>query len=423
MAVGIPIVPQLAGETNYPAGGNPWNGTPIKVAPGVDYSTPNTKPPAQSFNYWLNLLSAQALANQNLAVAGAVANFDNVIADTSIDGSATALPVFWSQPWTQRWYAAVTVSANFKTYWTHDNGRTWTVELSETSWAVNAACSAPLSASSVNYVVIVNQSGATAAYNQAGTLTSISGTEVTLPAVVFPQGAGLAFLGMTLSGSTYTGLYYTGNLLGTSWTLATSTLPSAWQTGTCHLNGLVSCQSTAATDVSGPRTLVAMCGVTPGTDVGRLLVVASGGTFTDSSPSFLSGRIVTGVAYGANDNLWGVLCNDGTLSYLYTSPDLVTWTLVHEFANLPKSGGLAVLGYVWAAQVGTSTDNRVMYSGEVGALGASSNWGTSNAFLTGGLTASATPGSLQSSGFGLVGWSSTKVHFSKQVALMPSGEF
>ncbi len=128
MAVGIPQVPQLAGETNYPAGGNPWNGTPIKVAPGVDYSTPNTKPPAQSFNYWLNLLSAQALANQNLSVSGAVANFDTVIAGTTIDASLTALPfVFW-QPWSQKWIAVVQDgTTTFKTYWTHDNGRTWTI--------------------------------------------------------------------------------------------------------------------------------------------------------------------------------------------------------------------------------------------------------------------------------------------------------
>ncbi len=119
---------------------------------------------------------------------------------------------------------------------------------------------------------------------------------------------------------------------------------------------------------------------------------ATGGAFTDSSPAFLSTRIVTGVAYGGNDNLWGVLCNDGTNSYLYTSPDLSTWTLAHTFTGLyEERRSRRARRYVWAAQVGTSTDNRVMYSGDVGALVASSNWSTANAFLTGGLTCKRDP--------------------------------
>lgn len=52
MSGGIPI-PKFgswATEANYPAGANPWNGQPTKVAPVGDIFTPNTKPPAQTFN-------------------------------------------------------------------------------------------------------------------------------------------------------------------------------------------------------------------------------------------------------------------------------------------------------------------------------------------------------------------------------------
>ena len=145
--------------------------------------------------------------------------------------------------------------------------------------------------------------------------------------------------------------------------------------------------------------MVVMCGVTPTTDVGRTLVQATGGAFTDGAPTFLQARVATVCAYGGPDNLCGILCNDGTNSYLYVNADPTNaagWVQVKQFAGYGVSGGLAVVGSVWSVQVSNGTDNRIMYSGDVGSAYAAvtnANFGTANAFLTGGLT-TATPGSL-----------------------------
>ena len=59
----FPIVFKWAtAETNYPAGGNPWDATPVNVAPVGDIFTPNTKPGAQNLNYVLNKMGATSAA-------------------------------------------------------------------------------------------------------------------------------------------------------------------------------------------------------------------------------------------------------------------------------------------------------------------------------------------------------------------------
>jgi hypothetical protein len=49
-----------ATDANFPAGGNPWNGTPTKVAPTAGKQAegwePKEKPPAQIENWWKNLV-------------------------------------------------------------------------------------------------------------------------------------------------------------------------------------------------------------------------------------------------------------------------------------------------------------------------------------------------------------------------------
>lgn len=59
------IYPWAVAEVNYPAGGNPWNGQPVNVAPAGDIFTPNTKPPAQTMNYVLNKMTGSVAAPGN----------------------------------------------------------------------------------------------------------------------------------------------------------------------------------------------------------------------------------------------------------------------------------------------------------------------------------------------------------------------
>jgi hypothetical protein len=58
----IPGIIPWANELNYPAGGNAWNGQPCKVAPVGDVFTPNTKPPAEEFNFVLNRIEGEVLS-------------------------------------------------------------------------------------------------------------------------------------------------------------------------------------------------------------------------------------------------------------------------------------------------------------------------------------------------------------------------
>lgn len=47
--------PRTWAETvNFPAGGNPWNGNPLKLDPVANYFTPNEKPPAEDLNFLFN---------------------------------------------------------------------------------------------------------------------------------------------------------------------------------------------------------------------------------------------------------------------------------------------------------------------------------------------------------------------------------
>lgn len=57
----FPELPDVANETNYPAGANPWSSTPTKVDPGSGLASyglvPGTKYGAQHFNYLFNSFS------------------------------------------------------------------------------------------------------------------------------------------------------------------------------------------------------------------------------------------------------------------------------------------------------------------------------------------------------------------------------
>jgi hypothetical protein len=107
-----------------------------------------------------------------------------------------------------------------------------------------------------------------------------------------------------------------------------------------------------------------------------LFQTGAGTIFTDITPAFLSGMVISGVAYSANDGLWGILCNNGGAgqSFLYTSPDLVNWTQVWTTDTTSTVNGLAVIGSVWAFQLYNGISTNILFSGDVASLGASSKW-------------------------------------------------
>ncbi len=130
---------------------------------------------------------------------------------------------------------------------------------------------------------------------------------------------------------------------GTFPSSTTTALPSNWISGSTSFGPLFVAQDGAG------NAVVVGGGITPGTDVARVLQINFSSFalhYTDVTPSLLSGQIVTGFAYQAATTFWGMSTWDGTTGRVYTSPDLSTWTQVSTFAF--EVTGLEAAGPVWA---------------------------------------------------------------------------
>jgi hypothetical protein len=157
------------------------------------------------------------------------------------------------------------------------------------------------------------------------------------------------------------GSFSDGVLSPTSLSAITGTVtagPTGWNSGTNHVGQLLMAQSSAV-------SLVALCGVTSGTDAARVMTVTGTATtpvMTDITPAFLGTTyVITGLAYDAIEAVWALLVYNGANSYLYTSPDLgggsgpsTTWTQIFVWAGV-QCRGLAIAGDVgvstWAVGV------------------------------------------------------------------------
>jgi hypothetical protein len=162
------------------------------------------------------------------------------------------------------------------------------------------------------------------------------------------------------------------------WTNESGTLPSGWAAS----GGANAIQQYAT--AQSPTTLaVAMCGANLTTSSSRLMYQTTSAGWLDVTPGFLGGSAqqITGICYDANDGLWGLLTQDTSNSYLYTAPDLVTWTLVQTFIGFASSG-VNCIGSVFAVALYDSVAGagfypsgcRVAYSSNVATTGAGCTW-------------------------------------------------
>jgi hypothetical protein len=184
--------------------------------------------------------------------------------------------------------------------------------------------------------------------------------------------------------------------------------------------------------------LVGMCGAST-SDTSRLALLTgmlnpppgAQPTFkaNDITPSVLSGKVLSGIAYDVQAALWGMVCWDATTTYVYSTPDLVTWTLVHSNPGATPSGGLAIIGSVWAYQLtevdttASAQQDRLMISPNVAGLGASSTWSTANYWLPLDLAGTFPVPQLVSNGNQLLAYNNATHSFSGQVGFMPQGAY
>lgn len=382
-----PIAP-WASTPNYPAGANDWNGTPTKTAPAATYLTPLAAQglTAQNLNYLLNQRD-QILGQVAVALmAQAVANWNPPTADIGgsvVQNSPTA--ACWD-PFNGVWYVtcanpigAITLStlqcSNDGVRWFGIAGGIGGVA-ARVPWAVAAN-------PNNGDVVILRSDGTTSSTTRWAGGTGVPTDTVQSFLGGSDQGVltywdgAFWFVGATgISSSSWTGHSATSATGAGAWTDISSSLPAGWTSGT----GDFLCEFLTAQTAT--QLVVAQCGLTVGASTSRLMKTTSGspGTWADITPAALGGtaKQIRGLCYSVNDGLWGLLAIDAANSYLYTSPDLTTWTLVHTFTGSVATG-VAVIGSAWAvlafnSALGDGGGNRILYSTTVGPLQANSTW-------------------------------------------------
>ena len=380
-----PIAP-FAATPVYPAGASSWSGTPTKVAPAVTYLTPNQPQglTAQNLNFLLNQRDAIASAVAIGMWAGAAANWNTPTVNVGAPSLPAAAPYCACfDAFFQQWIVAGEASANgpFLTC-SYDGGKNF--------FPLAGAFPTPATRPIAFSVATNPTTGDLCAFRTDFSTCSVTrwaagvGTPVDV-SQSFLAGCDLGvlaffdgdfwFVGSSglLAGS-WTGFSASSSNGAGAWTNQSGTLPSGWGSSGANLvQQYIAAQSTTT-------LAVAMCGATPGTSTSRLMSMAAGGSWTDITPALLGGAAqeIRGLCYSVNDGLWGLLSQDASgNSYLYTSPDLATWTLVQKFTGF-WSCGVAVIGSVWSVLVYNVTaeegGNRIVYSQNVALSGAASTW-------------------------------------------------
>lgn len=356
------VVPGWATGVNYPAGSDPWSGTPTKVAPPsvLNGFTPNTAAAAEYVNYELNAAfttdAAAKTAINALADAvgqGEVLRFD-AAGFTSCFKSAYDVV-------DNRWLISANIGTNLP-YISWNGGQSWTAMA---AWPVAVVSKPILGSNPAGMVVGVDGAGGLAFSLPSGSNTW---TNWTLPGVLntFREVTWLA------SGSTFIALGTSGTVPimykstgAANWTNATSAIPAAFAAVATHW----SCASSPTLFVAVPRN------VTTG---GNYMTSSDGVTFTlrTTLPNVanFAGRAVH---YNAVEGLWMYVSLFTNFSAnqitVYTSPDGFNWTQKVALGSLNwEVWDLTSAGGVWAMlvqrDVGTAIERTtVIYSVDNGA--------------------------------------------------------
>lgn len=419
----IPKPFQWALETLFPAGALPWSAQACKLAPAGDVFTPNTKPAPEEVNYLFNAVGSNLGAVLDGLAASALCNWKASVAPTTLPGTAAAgFIALEFDAYNQRWVAdpgGNGSSGNVPT--SYDGGSAWF----QTGSVKNMTGTGPLAVSSVDGSVIsvnlpatgtgfVNYWPGSTMVGVTTNVTALNGCNDGLGAAAYMSGFASpwqVFAGQQVSGVSFVGHWITSTN-GTTWVDKTTSLPSGFQGNAFSAGSLLR--------ASSPTALVfAFCGVTAGTDVSRLAVTTDGATSTDVTPTFLTGKVITGFHYSSTDGLFGLLCYDGTSSYLYTTstPGTSTsWTLCKTFTGRHMVA-LTSLGRVWVA--GLVGQVIVLASNDVASAGVASTW-RALSFPAGGFFSSWQPNSLKSSGCQVIAWEAAELLPGHTAALNPA---
>jgi hypothetical protein len=348
------IIPFAAG-TNYPVGANPWNATPLKVAPGYSYFTPGLAPSAQELNYLFNQRDGQLAS----ATAGVLTSFYPTLS-AFVNGGVTYTPTAMS-------YAAKTGA-----------------------WLIAGYNAVP--GGSMLFLVNATES----AYTQIGSVTGNTPQLIAL-AVKEDPNSGLVYLvtgyGVYSLGSTGGGpwTYHQGDVtggtdgiewIGTATSAALAAFNNRVLLATWNPTGGGNGAYTGYYDASGTFHSVT---VTSSSSVGGWLMKASptqalliaqslttyftssdGATWTSHATPW-GGYVPRGLTWGTDSTgaCWQVVVEHpaGTASQIWRSADGVTWVLVNTFTSVYHPITIEYCQGVWLAACGASAaTNKISFS-------------------------------------------------------------
>jgi len=321
----------------------PDAGFPVEVDSGARSFIPGATLPAQNLNFILGSVTRASATIPSLAVNNWMTL--NSASNMTQTVSSVIDCVAWDET-NKLWVA--TGSGALAIAISPDDGQHWTaLTISGATLPNGQFAIGPVGG---GYSLPNTGSGTIRFVSTAGVVTdtgtAIGASNVT-GGVCFPNAQGGA-TGVLYDVGTHATIAYT-TVDGTTIVNVTASLPSTWNTAASQPS------MNFFTSAPGPANdqLVAFGGV-PITDPSMLLHITwNGTTFTYSDvttmPSGLSNLAIFGVAYNTTDQLWGVMGYDGTLTQIWTSPDLVTWTLAATLGGL--WGGLVTVGPYWVSSV------------------------------------------------------------------------
>jgi hypothetical protein len=343
--------PTWATAGSFPAGANPWNAQPMRVAPATGYFLPNTVPPAEYENY----LHGAALDGLATIETAFLAEFDFVSPIQAINWPA--LVTRTGGPGTERIMSAFWDAFNSR--WIMLSGLTG----GTTPKYINASIDGGLS-----YTLLSTQSPTGGGYLLAGCADPGSNKSIICPSAstfFYVSTNGTSWAVSTVGGASYTytsALFFAGLFVAigcesgaavahvttspdtTTWTDRTAAIPAALAT----LAG----SATSWVSATNGSIIVAVPQQNAGFASGATMTSTNGTTWTlgsFASGSILNADIVSGLAYSATDGLFIMtLQSAGTVTKILTSPNGTTWTYLRSVSGRFLTA-LAAIGSVWVA--------------------------------------------------------------------------
>ena len=380
MSVGRPsaITPFASAETVYPAGGQTWSGTPIRVKPPTDYVVPLNGVGAQYFNYEVGVLGDFSAAILSYIGNIPVSNFPYRQSPNN-DMRAICFDPIYSQ-----WAMAVSTSGTGTQVYTSQDGSSFslngsTFTLGGASGIGGDATLQPTAMSGYDSAVQNSNAGFGAiAVAMASPTNNFAQVNIwnhstgSWAAGVNRSGAGLAYGSVTA----FNGLFYCfgGGGTTTKTMVDNCTLGGSGGTANANILGSVTCSKWVSAKNGATESICV--GIPSTTTTNTYVTIDTTGTATVRVGAWSTGELPVALAWSDVDQMFMMVTSAtpgsgaSVSTKVYTSPNGVAWTLVSTMTSTAaQMSSLASMGSLWVAvheNVSGGPGDTVLYSTDKG---------------------------------------------------------